>query len=49
MEGNLPLQLVFNDAMELVAGIRMPSDTIVAITDMGGRFKDRRTRTSSAT
>jgi hypothetical protein len=40
VEGNLPLQLVFNDAMELVAGIRMPSDTIVAITDMGGRFKD---------
>lgn len=40
MEGNLPLQLVYDDAMNVVAGVRMPSDTIVPITDMGGRFKD---------
>ena len=40
MEGNLPLQLVYDDRMAVQAGIRMPSDTIVAITDAGGRFKD---------
>jgi hypothetical protein len=40
MEGNLPLQLVYADNMDLVAALRMPSDTIVAMTDMGGRFKD---------
>lgn len=40
MEGNLPLQLVLNDAREVVAAIRMPSETINAITDLGGRFKD---------
>ncbi|HYE71582.1 MAG TPA: hypothetical protein VD932_08685 [Aquabacterium sp.] len=40
MEGNLPLQLVFDTAMNVVAGVRMPSETIQPITDMGGRFKD---------
>lgn len=40
MEGNLPLQLVLDDAMDIAAGVRMPSDTIVPITDLGGRFKD---------
>lgn len=40
MEGNLPLQLVFSDAMDVVAAVRMPSDTMVPITDAGGRFKD---------
>jgi hypothetical protein len=40
IEGNLPLQLVYGDSMSVNAAIRMPSDTIVAITDMGGRFKD---------
>lgn len=40
MEGNLPLQLVLDDARQVVAAIRMPSDTIVPITDMGGRFKN---------
>jgi hypothetical protein len=40
MEGNLPLQLVYGDKMDVVAALRMPSDTIVAMTDMGGRFKD---------
>lgn len=40
MEGNLPLQLVLGDGRDVVAAIRMPSDTIVPMTDMGGRFKD---------
>lgn len=40
MEGNLPMQLVLDDAQRVVAAIRMPSDTIVPITDMGGRFKN---------
>lgn len=40
MEGNLPLQLVLNEVREVVAAIRMPSDTIMPITDMGGRFKN---------
>lgn len=40
MEGNLPLQLVLNDAREVVAAIRMPSETINPITDLGGRFKN---------
>lgn len=40
MEGNLPLQLVYGDNMDVMAAIRMPSDTIVPMTDMGGRFKD---------
>lgn len=40
MEGNLPLQLVLNEDGDIGAGVRMPSDTIVPLTDMGGRFKD---------
>jgi len=40
MEGNLPLQLVLNERQDVVAAIRMPSDTIQPITDMGGRFKN---------
>lgn len=40
MEGNLPLQLVLNDSRDVVAAIRMPSETIMPITDMGGRFKN---------
>ena len=40
MEGNLPLQLVLNEGREVVAAIRMPSDTIMPITDIGGRFKN---------
>ncbi|MDP1886664.1 hypothetical protein [Polaromonas sp.] len=42
MEGNLPLQLVLNanNSPDVVAAIRMPSDTMVPITDMGGRFKN---------
>lgn len=40
MEGNLPLQLVLNDQQEVLAALRMPSDTIIPMTDGGGRFKD---------
>lgn len=40
MEGNLPLQLVLNEAGDIGAGVRMPSDTMVPITDATGRFKD---------
>ncbi|RDI25161.1 hypothetical protein DFR41_104217 [Pseudacidovorax intermedius] len=42
MEGNLPLQLVLDDASprRVVSAIRMPSDTIQPITDMNGRFSD---------
>lgn len=40
MEGNLPLQLVLGDKQDVVAAIRMPSDTIMPVTDMGGRFKN---------
>lgn len=40
MEGNLPLQLVLNDTQDVVAAIRMPSETLVPITDMGGRFRN---------
>lgn len=40
MEGNLALQLVLDDAQNVAAAVRMPSDTIVPVVDMGGRFKD---------
>ncbi len=40
MEGNLPLQLVLDDAANVAAAVRMPSDTLVPMTDAGGRFKD---------
>lgn len=40
MEGNLPLQLVLSDTQDVVAALRMPSDTFMPMTDMGGRFKD---------
>lgn len=40
LEGNLPLQLVLDDASDIASGVRMPSDTIMPMTDMGGRFKD---------
>lgn len=39
MEGNLPLQLVLDDARrDVVAAIRMPSETIVPMTNASGRF-----------
>ncbi len=40
MEGNLPLQLVLGPDRDVVAALRMPSDTIVPIVDDGGRFKN---------
>lgn len=40
MEGNLPLQLVLDEAGDIGAAVRMPSDTLQPIVDMGGRFKD---------
>ena len=38
IEGNLPLQLVLDDGANVVAGVRMPSETLVPMVDMGGRF-----------
>jgi hypothetical protein len=41
MEGNLMLQLVPNqDRSQIVAGVRMPSDTMVPMADLNGRFKN---------
>lgn len=40
LEGNLPLQLVMDDSRMVQAALRMPSDTIVPMTDAGGRFKN---------
>lgn len=40
MEGNLPLQWVIDEQMNLVAAVRMPSETILPNVDEGGRFKD---------
>ena len=39
-EGNLPLQLVLDNAQRVVAAVRMPAETIVPIVDANGRFKD---------
>lgn len=38
MEGNLPLQLVLDDAMNVAAAVRMPSETLVPMVNLGGRF-----------
>ncbi len=40
MEGNLPLQWVIDDALNVVAAVRMPSETILPNVDQDGRFKD---------
>lgn len=40
MEGNLAVQWVLNQALNVIAGIRMPSDTIVPRVNTNGRFKD---------
>lgn len=40
MEGNLPLQFVFDRGMNMTAAIRMPSETILPNVDDSGRFKD---------
>lgn len=41
MEGNLPIQWVIADG-QVVAGVRMPSETIVPVVTEAGRFKDVR-------
>ena len=38
MEGNLPLQLVLDAGRNVEAAVRMPSDTIVPMTNEAGRF-----------
>lgn len=40
MEGNLPYQWVLDRDYNVVAGVRMPSETILPNIDVGGRFKD---------
>lgn len=42
MEGNLPLQWVLDRENNVVAGVRMPAETIVPNVDQNGRFKDVR-------
>lgn len=42
MEGNLPLQFVLDQARNVVAAVRMPSETIMPNVDANGRFKDVR-------
>lgn len=42
MEGNLPLQFVLDEALQVVAGVRMPSETIRPEVGQDGRFKDVR-------
>ena len=40
MEGNLPTQWVLDGDMNVVSGVRMPSETILPNVEQGGRFKD---------
>lgn len=40
MEGNLPLQWVIDEALNVVAAVRMPSETILPNVDDNGRYKD---------
>ena len=40
MEGNLPLQWVLDGSANVVAGVRMPADTLIPNVDKNGRFKD---------
>lgn len=40
MEGALPLQWVTDEGWNVVAGVRMPAETILPQTDANGRFKD---------
>lgn len=42
MEGNLPLQFVLDDALRVVAAVRMPSETLRAEVGRDGRFGDAR-------
>lgn len=40
MEGNLPMQWVLDESLNVIAGIRMPSEAIVPRVNQNGRFKD---------
>lgn len=40
MEGNLPVQWVVDDAGKVVAGLRMPTETLIPLVDETGRFRD---------
>ena len=40
MEGNLPMQWVVDEAGRVVAGLRMPTETLIPLVDDAGRFKD---------
>ncbi|SEO63411.1 hypothetical protein [Nitrosovibrio sp. Nv6] len=40
MEGNLPIQWVLDTEFNVVAGVRMPSETILPNINEAGRFKD---------
>ncbi len=42
MEGNLPMQWVLDEAFNVAACVRMPSETILPDVDASGRFKDVR-------
>ncbi|MCW8830555.1 MAG: hypothetical protein OQK32_03435 [Gammaproteobacteria bacterium] len=40
MEGNLPMQWVLNKQRQVIAGIRMPTETIKPVVTENGMFKD---------
>lgn len=40
MEGNLLMQWVVDDGGRVVAGLRMPTETLIPLVDDAGRFKD---------
>lgn len=40
VEGNLPLQLVFDERNAVVAAVRMPAETMVPLVDASGRFSN---------
>lgn len=42
MQGNLAMQWVLDDARNVVLGVAMPAETLIANSDAGGRFKDVR-------
>lgn len=42
MEGNLPLQFVLDEGLQVAAAVRMPAETILPNVDSTGRFKDVR-------
>jgi len=42
MEGNLPLQWVLNEALQVAAAVRMPSETLLPNVNENGQWKDVR-------